>query len=232
MGELPLAVYVILALASFAIAGGLLVWIVGYVRGRGKESHGGREKPAVAPSAGEQELLRVSRVKKGNLVVFVQGRRYRHLREITDLQVGHETIEALKAVLAFAEGWLPSVQQQRSTQPSPTKPTVDQEVFLQQLRQSPPPPQRKRPGLFVRSQAKAPRTILEPPQFVEEIDDLVQQRLRERPDLAKRRIGLTTGKGGGICIHVDLQTFDSIDDVPDSEVRGLIQDAILEWEGE
>jgi len=43
---------------------------------------------------------------------------------------------------------------------------------------------------------------------------------------------LTTGKGGGICIHVDLQTFDSIDDVPDSEVRGLIQDAILEWEGE
>jgi len=146
MGELPLAVYVILALASFAIAGGLLVWIVGYVRGRGKESHGGREKPAVAPSAGEQELLRVSRVKKGNLVVFVQGRRYRHLREITDLQVGHETIEALKAVLAFAEGWLPSVQQQRSTQPSPTKPTVDQEVFLQQLRQSPPPPKESGPA--------------------------------------------------------------------------------------
>jgi hypothetical protein len=58
----------------------------------------------------------------------------------------------------------------------------------------------------------------------------VQQRLRERPDLAKRRIGLTTGKDGGICIHVDLQTFDSIDDVPDSEVRRLIQDAILEWE--
>ncbi|MBL7062850.1 MAG: hypothetical protein ISS49_01415 [Anaerolineae bacterium] len=231
MGELPPAVYVILALASFAVAGGLLVWVAGYVRGRGKESRGGREKPAVAPSAGEQELLRVSRVKKGKLVIFVQGRRYRHLREITDLQVGHETIEALKAVLAFAEGWLPSVQQ-RSTQPSPMKPTVDQEAFLQQLRQSPPPLQRKRPGLFGRSQAKAPRTILEPPQFVEEIDDLVQQRLRERPDMAKRRIGLTTGKDGGICIHVDLQTFDSIDDVPDSEVRGLIQDAILEWEGE
>jgi hypothetical protein len=143
--------------------------------------------------------------------------------------VGRETTEALKAVLEFAEGWLPSVQQQ-PTQPTPTRSAADQETFIQQLRQPLPPSPKKRPGLFGRSQTKVSRSIPEPLTFIEKIDDLVQQRLRERPDLANRRISLTTNKDGSICIRVDLQTFGAIDDIPDSEARALIQDAILEWE--
>ncbi|MBL7062946.1 MAG: hypothetical protein ISS49_01900 [Anaerolineae bacterium] len=65
-------------------------------------------KPWPPPPAGEQELLCVSRTKKGNLAVFVQDQRYCRLSEIKDPQVRSEAIAALKAVLTFAEGWLPS----------------------------------------------------------------------------------------------------------------------------
>jgi len=71
--------------------------------------------------------------------------------------------------------------------------------------------------------------MLERLTFVSEIDDMVQQRLEERPDLARHRIRLTTGEVG-LSIQVDQQTFDTIDDVPDPQIKALIQDAIREWE--
>ena len=107
-------------------------------------------------------------------------------------------------MLTFAEGWLPPTQ--RRSKLTATTPTVDQVTFIAQLR-------------------------LEPLPFVDEIDDLVQQRLQKRPDMAERRVRLTTGEGGALCIHVDQQTFDAVDDIPDLQVRVLIQDAIREWEG-
>jgi len=157
MGALPSSMYIILALAAFATAGGLLAWVIGYIRGKGKENSSKRS-PTTGASAGakppvlvdEQELLRVSRTKKGGLVVFVQGRRYRHLREIKDPQMGRETTAALKAVLAFAEGWLPTPRQ---TPPhlapkNPVVPAVDEKAFLEQLRRGDLFPSREPSGLL------------------------------------------------------------------------------------
>jgi hypothetical protein len=166
----------------------------------------------------ERELLRVSRTKKG-LAVFVQGRRYRHLREIANSQMGRETIEALKAVLTFAEGWLPTPQQ-APPPPVPEKPIVDQEAFLERLRQS---------KLFPSDSSSEPSEP-ESLRLVEEIDDLVQQRLRKRPDLAEQRVRLDSGADGCLRIHVGQQVFGSVDDVSDAQVQALIQDAIREWE--
>jgi len=228
MGTLPPAVFLILALAAFAIAGGLLVWVMGYIRGRGKGNPKGRKQPptAVAPTgpetpalADEQELLRVSRTKKGGLDVFVQGQRYRHLREIKDPQVGRETIEALKAVLTFAEGWLPTPRQ-APPQTASRKSTVDEEAFLEQLRRS---------DLF---SAGGPARTSQPEPLipVEKINDLAQKRLQERPDLAGRHVRLTTGTDGNLRIYVNQQTFDAVGDIPDPQIQALIQDAIREWE--
>jgi len=169
--------------------------------------------------AGEQELLRISRTKKGRLTIFVQGRRYRHLREIKDPQVGRETIEALKAVLTFAEGWLPAPRQ-TPPQPASRKSTVDEETFLERLRRS---------DLFP---AGGPARTSQPEPLIPvgKINALVQKRLRERPDLAGRHIFLTTKVGGNPLICVSQQTFDAVDDIPDPQIRALIQDAIREWE--
>ena len=222
-----------------ALAGGLLTWTVGYISGgqRGKRDHrrlhvatapGEPENPALA---GEQELLRVSRTKKGKLAVFVQGQRYRRLLEITEPQVGRETIAALKTVLTFAEGWLPSTLQS-PPQSSPRRSTVDEEAFLEQLRRSDLFSLDKPSGLRGRPKRHTSPQRLEPPlPPADEINDLVQQRLREQPDLARHSIRLTTGEDKGLCIHVGLQTFDAVNDIPDLQVRALIQDAIREWEG-
>ena len=213
--------FLILAIAIIsALGGGLLVWIAGYISGGGKDRRQHHRPPAVAAPgeseapapAGEQELLCVSRTEKGDLAVFVQDQRYRRLSEIKHPQVRSEAIAALKAMLTFAEGWLLSTAP-KSPQPVPTTPVVEQAAFLTELRQ------------------QAPSHTPESRTFVDEINDLVQQRLQERPALAEHRIHLTTGKDGGLRIHVGQQTFDAVSDIPDLEVRALIQDTIREWDG-
>jgi len=226
MSGLPQGFLILAIVIASALGGGLLVWIASYVSGEDKDKKQHRRPPAVAAPgkpgapapAGEQELLCVSRTEKGSLAVFVQDQRYRRLSEIKDLQMRSETIAALKAVLTFAEGWLPSTAQsaavnRRRWEPASTTPVVKQAAFLAELRQ------------------QTPYRTPESRTFVDEIDDLVQQRLQERPALAEHRIRLTTGEDGGLCIQVGQQTFGAVGDVPDIEVRALIQDAIREWEG-
>ncbi len=234
MDVLPPEFLILVVAIVSALAGGLLTWTVSYISGGGKSKRQHRRLPAAtaqgepeAPApAGEQELLRVSRTKKGSLAVFVQGQRYRRLLEITEPQVGHETIAALKAVLTFAEGWLPS-----PSQPAPRRSTVDEEAFLEQLRQSDLFSLDKPSGLRGRPGRRTPPRQLEPLLTpADEINDLVRQRLREQPELARHSIRLTTGEDGGLCIHVGLQTFDAVNDIPDLQVRALIQDTIREWE--
>ena len=221
MGMLPAFFYLILALAALAVAGVLLVWIIRYA---GSKDARPRESPnpgidVTSAPAREQEVLRVSRTQKGELAIYIQGQRHRHLREITDPQVGRETIEALKAVLAFAEGWLPA-SPPTPVPPPARKSSVDEEAFLERLR---------RTNLF--SETGPSRSSRAGPLIpAEAINDLVQERLQERPELAAQPIRLSTESDGRLRIDVGLQSFESVGDIPESAVRSLIQDAIREWE--
>jgi len=186
MDALPPEFLILVVAIVSALAGGLLTWIVSYISGGGKSKRQHRRLPAAtaqgeseAPApAGEQELLRVSRTKKGRLAVFVQGQRYRRLLEITEPQVGRETIAALKAVLTFAEGWLPSTLQSPS-QPAPRRSTVDEEAFLEQLRQSDLFSLDKPSGLRGRPRRRpsSPRQLEPLLTPADEINDLVRQRV-------------------------------------------------------
>jgi len=237
MGAIPSFIYLLLALAAFAIAGGLIIWVSSYVKAKDERNPQKADKnpadadPSPTPAkpgdsgisepTGEQELLCVSRTSKGGLAVSVQGQRYGHLREIKDPQVGRETVEALKAVLAFAEGWLPTARE-TTPRPAPRNSAVDEEAFLEQLRRS---------NLFSAG-TPAPAAQPEPLIPVEQIDELVQKRLQEHPDLAEQGIHLTTEADGSVYIYVGQQTFDAVADIPDPKVRALIQNAIREWEGD
>jgi hypothetical protein len=228
MGALPSFTYLALALAALAAAGLLLVWIIRYT---GRRDDGNPKGRPVAPATvatppafaeptltEERELLRVARTDKGVVAVFVQGQRYHRLQEIKDPQVGCETIEALKAVLTFAEGWLPL--RQATAQAVARKSTVDEEAFLEQLRSR---------NLFSagNSSRLSPSEPLIP---VEVINNMVQERLRKRPDLAAQRIYMATESRGNLRIYVGMQSFEAVDEIPNTEVRALIQDAIHEWE--
>ena len=176
----------------------------------------GVEEAIAAESEGqiEHELLRVSREEE-KLSVFVQGQiRRRHLDEVTDSQARQEAIDALQAIMVFAEGWLPASEE-------PTQvPAFDEDAFLEQLRGENP--------LIAAGNAAEPASDLLP--FVQEIEELVQRQLKSRPDLAEREIRITTDLRGNLRIYVGQQGFDSAADISDAEVRTLIQEAIREWE--
>ena len=236
MSSLPSLVYLILAAAAFALAVGGFVWLVAYIsRGMKEKEPPQGEKPE-SPGAethsppDEIDLLRVSRGADGKLTIFVQGKPHRHLREITESQVGRETVEAIKAVLTFAEGWLPSIHQ--PPPPPPPESNIPPESFLRQLRYAPPPPSTKPPGLLAPLQSRIPSNMLDPLPLVDEIDEIVQRRLQEHPELEKRHVRLTTNPSGGLRIYVGQQAFDAVSDITDPQIKALIQDAIHEWEGD
>ena len=191
--------------------------------------------PAVSPSP--RELLSVYRTENGELAVFVQGQRYNHLRGIKDRQVGTDTIEAIRCVMAFAEGWLP-VPRQEPVQPTSIKPTVepvesavDEETFLERLRQTDLFPAEKKPsglldGLRISRVRREFDPLITP---ADAINHLVQQRLEEHPGMTRQDISIITGEDGGLCFRVGIRTFTEVASIPDSEVRALIQDAIREW---
>lgn len=179
----------------------------------------------------EKELLRVSRTGDGELGVFVQGRPYRRLREINDPRLGRDTIEALQAILAFAEGWIHSIQQWAAEAEVAKEAETEGERPPRRLPRVAPRQAEGLSGLTERPGVREPGRMLDPLPLVEEVNDLVQRRLRERPDMAHHLITLTTGLDGGLRIYVDQQAFQTLDDLTDPEVRSLIRDAIREWEG-
>ncbi len=232
MGSLPPETFIVFALAAFVVAGVLLFWAVRYINKGNRGSAEPDENTLSAPNetsanvtsstaAGEQELLRVSRTKKGELVIVVQGHRYRYLREIKDPQIGHDTVAAIKSVMAFAENWLPAAQPPPpSTQVEGREPVVDEKTFLEKLSQI---------NLFAPGRPAA-ASLPQPLIPVDTINALVQKRLNKRPDLATQSVRLATGAGGSLRIYVGLQTFEAVADIPDPEIRSLIQNAIHEWE--
>jgi len=222
----------IFAFVAF-LAGLLVMWLLNYASSGEKKQRQAPTSVEAQGSVDEEASLCVRRARGGRLSVFVRGRRYRSLKEITDAEVGRETIEAIGTVMEFAGEWLPALRQQAASV-APTEPDsgADQHTFLQQLRQTPKPPSGGSLAPPARPAVREPGSMLDPLNFVEDIDDKVQQKLKARPALADRFVRLTTGIGGGLRIYVDKQVFSEVSEVPDPEIRTIIQDAIREWESE
>jgi hypothetical protein len=202
-----------------ALAGALLTWLVTYLTGGAQDT--------VAPRSPREEgaptddLLRVVRTK-GDPAVFVQGKRVNHLRDIQDRDIGQQTVLAIKAVLAFAEGWLPALQEERGS------PDATRQRSAADARPAPAP----MPENLVIAERDRGASLSEPLKLVEEIDALIQRRLQERPDLAKHRLRLTRDVHGHPLIYVGQQRYRSADEIPDDEVRAFIQETIQIWENQ
>jgi hypothetical protein len=220
MSRLPPGIFVLIIALLSAFAGALLTWLIRYAPDGREDDPAPQSSDHESSSAETRELLRVSRTKQG-LAVFVQGKPLRHLREVTDPQVGHETVAAIRAVLSFAEGWLPPMQEQRRTSRSRNRPSMSDKAT------SAPRVPGTTPVTFGRSSQPS---LSKPLRLVEEIDALVQERLQARPDLAERGIRLTHDVDGSILIYVGQQRYRSAGEIPDEVVRDFIRDAIRTWE--
>lgn len=77
--------------------------------------------------------------------------------------------------------------------------------------------------------AVAPEAARRPLSMVEQINQILERKLRDLPE-ARRAVRLVEGAGGSVRVYVGVDAYSSIDDVPDSDIRGLIRDAVAEWE--
>lgn len=238
LNELPAVVFLILTIGLLVLAGGLGAWLWNYITNA--DRHRRQRAAESSPETGDMqqsddvELLRVSRTAQGDVIVFVQGEPRQHLREIKDFQQGQDTVTALRAVLAFAEGYLPvgASTQAETSAPAPSEPPIDEETFLERLKQTDLfPLEEPKPTLWgaTLSRKAQPLTPLTTP--ADQINELLQSRL-ESSSFSHRDIQITTGKDGGICIYVGAQRFTTVEEVPDAEIRALIQGAIDEWIGQ
>ena len=222
MGGLPPAALILIVAALSALAGALLTWLIMYVTGKGQGDTG--QKVSREKEAPRDDLLRVIQTGTGP-AVFVRGNRVHRLEEIEDPQTGEEAIAGIKTVLAFAERWLPAVQGEKD-EPVPPTPSHDRRPV--DAAAPPPTPLRNR---IVAERASNPSSV-EPLRLVEEINLLMQRRLKERPDLARRGIRLTHDIQGRILIYVGQQRYRSADQIPDEDVSAFIRDTIQIWESE
>ena len=69
---------------------------------------------------------------------------------------------------------------------------------------------------------------VKPKSMIEQINEILERRLAEAPGV-QRGVRLMEGSGGALRVLIGLQGY-NFDDVPDTEVRRIIREAVAEWE--
>jgi hypothetical protein len=69
-----------------------------------------------------------------------------------------------------------------------------------------------------------------PTSFIDEIEEILQLHISRLPSPLPVEVHVLTSEDGSLQIEVGLDVYDSADDVPDPQIRQLIQDAVSEWE--
>ena len=104
-----------------------------------------------------------------------------------------------------------------------------QEKSLTAVEPTPMPEKKLRWG-FGRKDKKAetPQSLLEPFNLVEQIDEILQQKLLTVGET--RRVSIQSIPSGGMRIHVGDKVYDSLDTVAEADIKAMIQSAIKTWE--
>jgi hypothetical protein len=71
--------------------------------------------------------------------------------------------------------------------------------------------------------------VSRPVSMVEQINQIVERKL-EGVSGIYRAVRLVEVPGGSAAVYVGVDRFDSVEDVPDPEIRRIIRDAVTEWE--
>jgi hypothetical protein len=158
-----------------------------------------------------------------------KGRSYRELGKVIQ-EAATKTIEQINTTITSVGDKLTQTEtppEQRSSLPIKNQDTLRPPPPESVLSPLPARPQR----VLERPVTGLPGRMLDPLNLTDNIDQMVQQKLRERPDLAGRRVRLANSLDGGLRIYVDDDVFEAVGDITDFKVREIIRDAIREWEG-
>lgn len=102
--------------------------------------------------------------------------------------------------------------------------------LLEELGQAPPPEKPSMAGALRRR--RQPKKVEEEgsPGFVDEIEAIVQRRLRTVPALAGRDLHVRLGDGGLVRFVFDGTEYERLEEIPNLTAQQLVRDAIAEWD--
>src|SRR5579859_1513946 len=191
------------------------------------------------------EVLRVLRDNlTGRLSLEIAGKRYPSLDDVRDDEVRQALMTTLQDLQAFAGGTLSAAAAEQPTEaaaPSASaivrsvaasraaRPTAEAAAApAAEYKPLPPPSMNPFKQMAVlREIAKNPPP--EPKSITEQIDDVLQERIIGTP-LIHRNLHVRPGPRGDALFEADGQSYASVDELPDVEVRDAIKAAIVEWE--
>lgn len=240
----------------------LLIFMLtlGVLRGRDRGQAGvGQRKsgrpapvPEDAPSGAatrQGEVMRVLRnSENGRVLVEVGGRRFEHIREIEDPQVGRRVLWAIADLVRFTGGMATNPRAVRSasegmdwdedaktaasgwTVLGPVPASISSEAgagvaSTANLGQT--------MGEFFRrglTPASSSTAAPEPGSFIDQIEAILQARLQAFETPLSYEVHVSAGPEPGLRIQVGRAFYGSVDEVPDPQARALIREAVQEWE--
>ncbi len=168
-------------------------------------------------SPNAETLLRLQK-KDGNLVLELDG------QQALASRLSAAEKKRLVGLLTLMRPWLdadaPQMDALRPSAPMPSAGTLHTPP-------APAPVIAVVPAPDAKADAKKPAP---PPQsIVEQIDSILQARMVKTP-LAQKDVRLQESHEGGVVVMVGMQRYETVEDVPDPEIKTAIRAAIEEWE--
>lgn len=232
------------------IAGLVFVYLFGLFEGRGQgykrrkaeEEQESLSKPPPPPappqtiSVDDPGLMRIKH-ENGSFVLDLDGKRVNPISLTSDQR--KRLIDMLNIMRPWLEGRAAPASQPplRAVSPPPSAPPATVEDRLSAIGSPLPeqktvvPPQQPAAPRTARPEttAKENRPVAPASSIVGQIDSILQSRLAGT-HLEERGIFLAQSPEGGVSVYVGLTRYNSIEDVPDPEIKTVIRAAISEWE--
>ena len=179
------------------------------------------QPPADEPPDDVIELLRVYRdLAGGGLIVVIGDRTFRSLDELrsADLTRRFETVMRDLDALAHPQPPAPArASQDRDEADDEIVPPRDRSMLRQMTRVA--------MGQPVETPHEQPALSI-----ADQIEELLQEFLRETPQFAGRTIHIRPALSGGVQIEVDGKFYEGVGDVEDEEVRAALVAVVRRWE--
>ncbi len=186
-----------------------------------------RESPPPAPESTSElpaqdtvELLRVYRdLADGGLLLVIGGQTFRSLAELRNADLERRFQLILRDLEALAQLQTPPASPVSAAPEAPVEDVPAQPPsFLRQMRRV--------------AMGQTPEPVEAVPQrsIAEEIEDLLQERLRGLAEFAGREIHVRPALSGGVTIEVDGAFYQGVGEVTDEAVRALLMEVVRAWE--
>lgn len=213
---------------GFLVGAALATWLAGRQKGEKPANRSEQPKPTTPPVGLNpqyyEEVASLWRSRSGEqLVVLRNGKKVETVTELADAQ--RKMMEqAVREWLVWL-GLLPA----KSAKPAvPSQPNVPTPVPPKPAPSAPPRVEALPPAVTPAVPA-APVEVKKVGSIVQQINDVLQENLREA-GLTNRGVSLMEDPRQGVIVNIGLQRFIGIEAVPDPEIKALIQAAVKEWE--